>query len=139
MNRNNDNQSKARKAKMDKFYTQLVDIENELKHYRHHFQGKVVYCNCDDPRISGFAKYFTLNFERLGLKKVIATCYKNQQIDMFSKHDTEKAIYWEYNGQSSVHSENLKGDGDFRCDECKDLLKQADIVCTNPPFFITPQ
>ncbi len=70
----------ARKQKKDEFYTQLVDIENELKHYRQHFKGKVVLCNCDDPRVSNFFKFFTLNFEFLDLKKLITTCYKNQNV-----------------------------------------------------------
>ena len=79
----NENLHSARANKKDEFYTQLVDIENELKHYRQHFRDKVVYCNCDDPTVSNFYRYFQLNFEFLGLKKLITTCYKNQQMDMF--------------------------------------------------------
>lgn len=74
----------ANKAKKDEFYTQLVDIENELRHYKHHFKGKTVLCNCDDPRVSNFFHYFSYNFEQLGLKKLITTCYKNQNRDLFS-------------------------------------------------------
>ena len=74
---------KAKKQKNDAFYTQLSDIENELKHYKHHFRGKTVYCNCDDPRVSNFFHYFSYNFEHLGLKKLITTCYRNQQSDLF--------------------------------------------------------
>ena len=87
---------KAKKNKNDDFYTQLSDIENELKHYKKHFKGKVVYCNCDDPSISNFFHYFSYNFEHLGLKKLITTCYKNDQIDLFSKEDTQQAIKLEY-------------------------------------------
>ena len=74
----------ANKAKQDEFYTQLSDIEKELKHYRHHFHGKTIYCNCDDPTVSNFYRYFCLNFAKLGLKKLITTCYRNQQYDLFS-------------------------------------------------------
>ncbi|GAB3024941.1 hypothetical protein GCM10027213_43530 [Mycobacterium bourgelatii] len=129
----------------DEFYTQLSDIERELRHYRHHFRDKVVYCNCDDPRVSNFFHYFSYNFERLGLKKLITTCYKNQNMDLFSRNDSEQAIYLEYTGDrngNSVPDPNeigvhaLKEDGDFRSSECVELLKQADIVVTNPPFSL---
>ena len=141
----NRNLHAALKAKKDEFYTQLVDIENELKHYRDHFRGKVVYCNCDDPRVSNFFRYFSRNFDRLGLKKLITTCYKNQQADMFSQNESERAIYLEYDGtrnedgvpsveEIGVH--HLQGDGDFRSEECIMLLKYADIVVTNPPFSL---
>lgn len=127
----------ANKAKQDEFYTQLSDIENELKHYRKHFLGKTVYCNCDDPTISNFFRYFHLNFEKLGLKKLITTCYKNQQIEMFSKHDMEAAVGVEYLGNETGPAKfQLEGDGDFRSQECIELLKQADIVVTNPPFSL---
>lgn len=141
----NKNLHKAKKAKKDEFYTQLSDIERELKHYKKHFKDKVVYCNCDDPRISNFFHYFSYNFEKLGLKKLIATCYKNQNIDLFSKNDSEKAVYLEYEGDKSGNNmpdreeigiKNLEGDGDFRSTECVELLKQADIVVTNPPFSL---
>ena len=137
----NRNLHAANRAKKDEFYTQLSDIENELRHYSEHFRGKVVYCNCDDPRVSNFFTYFSLNFARLGLKKLITTCYKNQQMDMFSQHDAERAIYLEYDGtvnENGVPSideigiHHLHGDGDFRSEECID----ADIVVTNPPFSL---
>lgn len=135
----------ARKSKKDEFYTQLQDIERELKYYKHHFKGKVVYCNCDDPRISNFFHFFSYNFEKLGLKKLIATCYQNQDMDLFSQNNSEQAIYLEYYGDKSgnripdpeeIGIKHLKGDGDFRSAETIELLKQADIVVTNPPFSL---
>lgn len=135
----------ANKAKNDEFYTQLSDIENELRHYKHHFKDKTVYCNCDDPRISNFFHYFSYNFEHLGLKKLIATCYKNQNSDLFSQNDSEQAVWLEYTGDKDgngiptpeeISVKPLKGDGDFRSEECIELLKQADIVVTNPPFSL---
>ena len=127
----------ANKAKQDEFYTQLPDIEKELKHYRKHFRGKTVYCNCDDPTISNFFRYFHLNFEKLGLKRLITTCYKNQQPDIFSSHDMEAAAGVEYVGNGTEPTVfQLKEDGDFRSQECIELLKQADIVVTNPPFSL---
>ncbi len=141
----NKNLHKAKEGKNDEFYTQLSDIENELRHYKEHFQGKVVYCNCDDPRVSNFFHYFSCNFEQLGLKKLIATCYKNQDIDFFSTKETEEAVYLEYEGdkngnrlpdQEEISVKPLKGDGDFRSQECIELLKEADIVVTNPPFSL---
>lgn len=83
----------AKRRKSDEFYTQLTDIEKELRHYKEHFKNKTVFCNCDDPRVSNFFKYFVLNFKQLGLKRVIATCYKNQDADLFSQHDCERAVY----------------------------------------------
>jgi hypothetical protein len=135
----------AKKAKNDEFYTILADIEKELKHYKKHFKDKVVYCNCDDPRVSNFFHYFSFNFEKLGLKKLITTCYKNQESDLFSRHDSEKAIYLEYNGDINKNNMpdpeeigiiNLEGNGDFRSDESLELLKETDIVVTNPPFSL---
>ena len=132
----------AKKLKKDEFYTQLPDIENELRHYREHFSSKVVYCNCDDPKISNFFHYFTHNFEKLGLKKLITTCYKNQNSDLFSQNDSGKAICLEYEeGGNTPDLEktrisHLNGDGDFRSRECIELLKQSDIVVTNPPFSL---
>ena len=135
----------AKTAKKDEFYTQLSDIENELRHYRPHFKGKTVLCNCDDPRVSNFFKYFALNFEILGLKKLIATCYKNNEPDLFSMNTAEQAVYIIYEGDkngnkvpdpSEMEVLPLQGDGDFRSAECIELLKQADIVCTNPPFSL---
>jgi hypothetical protein len=141
----NTNFETAKKAKFDEFYTMLSDIEKELKNYKDHFKGKVVYCNCDDPRISNFFYYFSFNFEKLGLKKLITTCYKNQERDLFSRHDTEKAVYLEYQGDLNQNNvpdpeeigvKELRDDGDFRSKEGIELLKQADIVVTNPPFSL---
>jgi hypothetical protein len=135
----------AKKSKKDEFYTQLADIERELKHYKSHFKDKIVYCNCDDPRVSNFFHYFSYNFEKLGLKKLITTCYKNKNMNSFSQSDSEQAIYLEYegnkNGKSIPSPEDigikyLNGDGDFRSEESIELLKQADIVVTNPPFSL---
>lgn len=141
----NRNLQAARRAKKDEFYTQLSDIDKELRHYKSHFKDKVVYCNCDDPRVSNFFRYFSLKFEHLGLKKLITTCYKNQQMEMFSRHDVERGIVLEYEGDqdgnrradsSEIEVTHLNEDGDFRSAECIELLKQADIVCTNPPFSL---
>lgn len=141
----NSSLAKARDAKQDEFYTQLSDIEKELKHYKKHFKGKVVYCNCDDPRVSGFFHYFSYNFEKLGLKKLITTCYKSGERDLFSSNNAEAAIMLEYTGDkdknnvpdpSEIGIVKLKGDGDFRSEESIELLKQADIVVTNPPFSL---
>lgn len=141
----NSSLAKARDAKQDEFYTQLSDIEKELKHYKKHFKGKVVYCNCDDPRVSGFFHYLSYNFEKLGLKKLITTCYKSGERDLFSSNDSEAAIMLEYTGDkdknnvpdpSEIGIVKLKGDGDFRSEESIELLKQADIVVTNPPFSL---
>ena len=136
---------KARNEKNDEFYTQLSDIENELKHYKEHFKGKTVLCNCDDPRFSNFFHYFSYKFEDLGLKKLITVCYKSQERDLFSQNDCESAIYLEYTGDKNgdnvpsveeIGVKQLKGNGDFRSSECIELLKQADIVVTNPPFSL---
>ena len=141
----NKNLNKAKGAKKDEFYTQLEDINNELRHYREHFRGKTVLCNCDDPRVSNFFTYFAYNFEFLGLKKLITTCYKNQNINLFSQNKSEQAVYLVYEGdKNGDHIPNaeeigvkpLKGDGDFRSKECIELLKEADIVVTNPPFSL---
>ena len=136
---------KAKRAKEDEFYTRLEDIERELAHYKEHFRGKTVLCNCDDPRVSNFFHYFAYQFETLGLKRLITTCYKNQERDLFSRHDCEKAIWLEYFGDRNgnrvpdpeeIGIHELQGDGDFRSPECVELLKQADIVVTNPPFSL---
>ena len=135
----------AKTDKKDEFYTQLSDIEKELKHYKNHFKDKVVLCNCDDPRVSNFFHFFSYNFEKFGLKKLIATCYKSQDSDLFSQNNSERAIYLEYTGDkngnnvpdvSEIGIKHLQGDGDFRSKECIELLKQADIVVTNPPFSL---
>lgn len=141
----NRNLNKAKGAKKDEFYTQLEDINNELRHYREHFRGKTVLCNCDDPRVSNFFTYFAYNFEFLGLKRLITTCYKNQDTNLFSQNMSEKAVYLIYEGDKNgnhipdpdeIGVKPLKGDGDFRSEECIELLKQADIVVTNPPFSL---
>ena len=145
MANNNKGLTTAKAKKKDEFYTQLSDIANEMQHYTEHFKGKTILCNCDDPRVSNFFQYFALKFETLGLKKLITTCYKNQDLDLFSKHDVEKAIYLEYYGDKNSNGipdieeigiKELKGDGDFRSKECIELLKEADIVVTNPPFSL---
>ena len=141
----NRNLGQAARAKNDEFYTQLADIEKELIHYKSHFKGKIVYCNCDDPTVSNFFYYFSNNFEILGLKKLVTTCYKNRQRDLFSQHDVERAIKLEYDGFrkgdrmpniNDIGITKLEEDGDFRSPECIELLKQADVVVTNPPFSL---
>src|SRR5690554_6146714 len=128
----NSNLHQAKANKNDEFYTQLKDIENELKHYKHHFKDKVVYCNCDDPRVSNFFHYFSYNFDHLGLKKLITTCYKSQQRDLFSQNDSDRAIYLEYTGETdggrvptveNIGIHYLQGDGDFKSPEAIELLK----------------
>lgn len=127
----------AKKAKSDEFYTQMCDIERELQHYTRCFNGKVVYCNCDDPRTSNFFKYFVKNFETLGLKKLIASCYKECVRDLFNADNGENAFYCEYEGKDEkIEYIPFEGDGDFRSEECVALLKQSDIVVTNPPFSL---
>lgn len=137
--------NRAARAKKDEFYTQLSDIENELRHYKEHFRGKTVLCNCDDPHISNFFHYFAYNFEHLGLKRLITVCYKNQEPDWFSMNTCEQAIWLDYRGDKNgncvpdpneIGIQLLRGDGDFRSAECIELLKQADIVVTNPPFSL---
>lgn len=132
----NSNLNAAKKAQNDEFYTQLDDIERELVHYRPHFKGKTVLCNCDDPRESNFFKHFAMAFEVLGLKRLLAICYKAPG---------EPAVWAEYLGDKNGNNmpdfdeiivRPLKGDGDFRNAESIELLKQADIVCTNPPFSL---
>ena len=127
----NANLNKAKKAKNDEFYTQLTDVSKEVEHYKQHFKDKVVYCNCDDPTMSAFWKYFHLNFEALGLKKLISTHYDK----------TEPTYKMEYTGGDDNDIEvgvktPLEGNGDFRNQECLDLLDESDIVVTNPPFSL---
>ena len=127
----NTNLHKAKAAKNDEFYTQLTDVAKELMHYKKHFKDKIVFCNCDDPTWSSFWKYFHLNFAELGLKKLISTHY-----------DREEATYkMEYTGGDDNDIEvgvktPLEGNGDFRNQECLDLLDESDIVVTNPPFSL---
>ena len=127
----NANLHQAKKAKNDEFYTQLTDIEKEMYHYREHFRGKVIFCNCDDPTWSNFWRYFHLNFEFFGLKKLISTHYDPD-------HPTYKLEYTggnDYDIEAGVRTD-LKENGDFRSEECIELLKEADIVVTNPPFSL---
>lgn len=161
----NKNLNAAKTAKKDEFYTQLTDIERELQHYWQHFQGKTVLCNCDDPYESNFFKYFALRFNQLGLKKLICTCYDGSpitgtQLSLFSldaEGNEKKTAYkveitevGDMNCDGAVdltdveyliqNNKNvlsaLKGNGDFRSQECIELLKEADIVVTNPPFSL---
>lgn len=134
---------KAQKAKSDEFYTQLCDIERELKHYNDQFRGKVVYCNCDDPRTSNFFRYFAENFHSLGLKKLIASCYRKTENSLF-EYNSENGFYCEYlgttgcgfNPMTDIKLLEFDGDGDFRSNESIELLKQSDVVVTNPPFSL---
>jgi len=135
----NKNLHAASHAKKDEFYTQLDDIEKELKHYKDQLRGKVVFCNCDDPKESNFVKYFSMNFEHLGLKKLIAAHYKDA--NLFTQEPPYKL---EYTGDKdgnripdpSEFVTKMIGTGDFRSQECIELLKEADIVVTNPPFSL---
>lgn len=160
---------KASKDKNDEFYTQLKDIENELKHYKSHFKDKVVFCNCDDPYESNFFKYFAMNFNALGIKKLITTCYSGspiitEQLSLLDVHgliikkeepkkpyklEVTKITDSDGDGAINLHDVEaliknnknntltlLKGDGDFRSQECIELLKEADIIVTNPPFSL---
>ena len=127
--------SNAKRAKNDEFYTQLSDIENELKHYKSHFAGKVVYCNCDDARKSNFFRFFQKKFNDYGLKKLITTSYNE------NGHGSVLVYEGDTNGNgklddNEVKVSELKGNGDFRSEECIELLKEADIVVTNPPFSL---
>jgi len=162
----NGNLNVANKAKKDEFYTQLPDIENELRHYKKHFKDKTVFCNCDDPYESNFFKYFAMNFNQLGLKRLIATCYAGspvaeRQLSLFeegNKQQTKTGVphkiviteVTDLNGDGATNLADvewlikndknvltrLEGDGDFRSEECIELLKEADIVVTNPPFSL---
>ena len=157
---------KAKENKADEFYTALADIEVELKNYKEYFKNKIVFCNCDDPFESNFFKYFALNFNQLGLKKLICTCYDSSpftgtQLSLFDlnyeiPNRNKKAYKIEItevpdsNGDGAIDLSDveyllknkkntlctLKGDGDFRSEECIKLLKQSDIVVTNPPFSL---
>ncbi|MGN0847081.1 MAG: adenine-specific methyltransferase EcoRI family protein [Kiritimatiellia bacterium] len=139
--------SAAKSRKKDEFYTQLSDIEKEMRYYKKHFQGKTVLCNCDDPYASNFFLHFFRKFSMYGLKKLVSVCYRNCVPDLFSRNADTHSIYLEYAGGADesrdptkeeiarwVHP--LKGDGNFGSDECIELLKQADIVTTNPPFSL---
>ena len=137
--------NRAKDMQFDEYYTKREDVDKELRHYEQYLKGKTVICNCDDPRVSNFFRFFALNFKRLGLKKVISTCYKSEDADAFTNQDTDRAVYIVYDGTiecNSVEELNklpvipLEGDGDFRSPECVELLKEADFVCTNPPFSL---
>jgi hypothetical protein len=166
----NSNLADAKKAKNDEFYTQLVDIEKELRHYTNQLRGKVIFCNCDDPFESNFFKYFAMNFNQLSLRKLIVTCYNpspvaGSQLALFDvepllKRGMDKNTKHSYkieitevrdvDGDGSInladveyllkHDGNslklLKENGDFRSKECIELLKETDIVVTNPPFSL---
>ena len=163
----NKNLHTANKAKKDEFYTQLEDIEQELKHYRQHFKDKIVFCNCDDPYESNFFKYFAMNFNQLGLKKLIATCYAGSpiadtQLSLFEDntqtlqsktgvpHKIVISEVTDLNGDGAINLADveyllkndknvltrLDGNGDFRSNECVELMKQSDVVVTNPPFSL---
>jgi hypothetical protein len=132
---NNRNLHKAKNEKNDEFYTQLSDIANELKHYREHFRDKIVFLNCDDPEKSEFWRYFSLNFEFLGLKKLISTHFERD------KPSYKLEIYKDINGDGKINEKDmiktsLKQNGDFRSSESIELLKECDIVVTNPPFSL---
>ena len=118
--------------RQDESYTQLSLIESELKHYKPHFKGKIIFCNCDDPHVSNFFRYFANNFKDLGIKKVIATCYNNGKgaFKAVLEHQVEDIEKWLNNGNVTL----LDGDGDFASPECVKLLDEADIVVTNEPF-----
>lgn len=131
----NTNLHSAKKAKNDEFYTQLCDIENEMKYYKDFFKGKVVYCNCDDARESNFFKFFSKKFHDYGLKKLITTGYKEDGKGVVLVYEGDK------NGNNRVDDEEiitteLQGNGDFRSEECIEFLKEADVVVTNPPFSL---
>lgn len=128
----NENLKKAKKEKNDEFYTQLTDIEKELRHYKKHFKDKIVFCNCDDPEWSNFWVYFHQNFGELKLKKLISTHYNK---------DGSPSYKMTYTGGNDVdvkdwHQSSLSGNGDFRSEECIEILKEADIIVTNPPFSL---
>jgi hypothetical protein len=162
----NETLNNAGRSKNDEFYTQISDIEKECSHYKEHFKGKTIFCNCDDPYESDFFKYFALNFNHLELKKLIASCYigspiANTQLSLFdyestenkttkSPHRIEITEVTDENADGAVdladveyllaNKKNaltrLRGDGDFRSPECIEMLKEADIVVTNPPFSL---
>lgn len=160
--------NKAKKDKFDEFYTRLEDIEAEMRHYKEHFRGKTVFCNCDDPFESNFFKYFAMNFNHLELNKLTATCYAGshiagKELPLFDVEGLEEGLEASKNPYkiniSEVRDENsdgavgltdveyllkcrknaltlLEDDGDFRSPECLELLKEADIIATNPPFSL---
>ena len=135
MAKNNNNLHTAKVSKNDEFYTQLSDIEKEMRYYKDFFKGKVVYCNCDDARESNFFKYFSMNFEHLSLKKLISTGYKENGKGVILIYEGDKNNNRKVDDEEIVVTE-LNGNGDFRSEECIEYLKQADVVVTNPPFSL---
>ena len=139
---NNKNLDKAKKAKNDEFYTRLEDIEAEISQHKDYvdaFQGKTIYCNCDDPELSNFSKFFILHFKQPGLKKLIPTHYPGGSILFLDHAPAYKMEYYgeqDSKGNPITHKTPLVGNGDFRSSECVELLKQADIVASNPPFSL---
>lgn len=131
----NTNLHNAKTAKNDEFYTQLSDIEKEMAHYKDFFKGKIVYCNCDDARESNFFKFFSNNFESLGLKKIITTGYKAEGKGVKLVYEGDKNGNFMVDDAEIVMTE-LEGNGDFRSEECIELLKECDVVVTNPPFSL---
>lgn len=139
-----ENLRSAKRNRADEFWTLLPYIESELEKYSDHFKGKVVICNCDDPKQSNFVKYFMLKFHSLGLKRLISTCYKSQNPELFSNKDSEHSVYMIYDGEwkgtepdyDAMKIYPLKGDGDFRSEKCINLLKMSDICVSNPPFSL---
>lgn len=130
----NKNLNKANKEKNDEFYTQLSDIEKELKHYKKHFKGKTVFCNCDDPKMSNFYKFFALNFKEYELKKLITTHFDKTKPTYKLVIDEDN--YETINDDKKPEPIPLEQNGDFRSQECIEILKEADIVVTNPPFSL---
>ena len=131
---------KAKTNKNDEFYTLYEDIEREMQYYECHFRNKVVFCNCDDATTSNFFKYFVRSYQRLGLKKIICSCYRKCEADLFNP-SYERGFYYEYTGHEKINPSTedvirFTGDGDFRSAESIELLKQSDIVVTNPPFSL---
>ena len=122
----NSNLNSAKKAKNDEFYTQLTDVEKELKHYEKFFKGKKVLCNCNDDKWSAFFKYFSMNFEHLGLKQLVCVSYNKNGHGM----------KYTYNDDGEFNVTDLNGNGSFSSDECVELLKECDVVVTNPPFSL---
>lgn len=122
----------AKINKNDEFYTQLPDINNELKNYKSHFEGKVIFCNCDDPEWSNFTKYFLLNFEHLKIKKLISTHFEKDKLSYKLECNGEK----NQNGELITHKSILNDNGDFRSIDCINLIEEADIIVTNPPFSL---
>lgn len=133
--RKNSNLHSAKKVKNDEFYTQLTDIEKELKHYKEHFRDKVVFCNCDDPEESNFWLYFSQNFEHLGLKKLVSTHFARDKPSYKLEITCDRNEDGKVNGLDKVKTP-LRQNGDFRSPECMEILKESDIVVTNPPFSL---